>query len=316
MQTPYSTHGLALRSSFALPGMTPGAAEGLPSLSLQMRTPAQLDELWSGAIGAPTWQGRLGDGMDLTLEQGVADDALFSYGDRARFRLDPTGMTLDCAPSQAGLDWQRTLISKVLPTISMMRGYEALHAGVVDTPDGVVAIAGPSGAGKSTLVVELLRRGRVLFADDVLTLQSTEGTVWAHPGSPHMNLDESLPVAVDPLTLGDTLGFLAGERWLKVHRTVDRPRPVHMVCLLQRGPGLALETRRSPANPLLLTPYVIGLPSDSERERSRFSLYADLIESATLLCLTASFDHRPEQLADLLEHELAGAPQAAAGALA
>jgi serine kinase of HPr protein (carbohydrate metabolism regulator) len=55
---------------------------------------------------------------------------------------------------------------------------------VVDSAEGVVAIAGPSGSGKSTLAIELLRRGWPLFADDVLTLDHTEGAVRAHPGTP------------------------------------------------------------------------------------------------------------------------------------
>ena len=62
---------------------------------------------------------------------------------------------LDCAPCDSGLDWQRALISKVIPSISVMLGYEALHAATVESPQGVVAIMAPSGAGKSTLALEL-----------------------------------------------------------------------------------------------------------------------------------------------------------------
>ena len=111
--------------------------------------------------------------------------------------LDPGMRRLDCAPVQPGLAWQRALVTEVLPAISVMRGDEALHAAAVDSPDGVVAIMAPSGAGKSTLAVELLRRGRPLFADDVLILEQIEGAVRAHPGSPHMNLAESLPGPID-----------------------------------------------------------------------------------------------------------------------
>ena len=46
---------------------------------------------------------------------------------------------------------------------------------------------------------------------------------------------------------------------------------------------------------------MLGLSSDPERHRSRFRLYADLTESATLVRLTASLEHRPEELADLLD---------------
>jgi len=317
MQRTYVAHGLELRCSFPLPGMTPRVAEEeLPELVLDLTTPAQLDTIWSAPDGPPVWRGRLGDGCDLTIEQGTAEDLLFAYGDRARFRLDAQRQSLACAPRQASLDWQRALIGKVLPSISVMRGYEALHAGAVDSPEGVVAIAGPSGSGKSTLAIELLRRGWPLFADDVLTLDRTEGAVRAHPGTPHMSLAESLPDAIDPQTLGATLGILAGERWLAAQTTTKHPRPVRMVCLLERGPSLPLETHTLPSNPLPLAPYMLGLSSDGERQRNRFCLYADLMESATLVRLTAGFEHRPGQLADLLEQALARRPELVAGAIA
>jgi hypothetical protein len=316
MQTRYVAYGLELRSSFPLPGMTPSTAEGLPFLALELTTPEELETAWSAPDGPPVWRGRLGDGCDLTIEQGTAEDLLFAYGERARFRLDAAKTTLDCAPSQDGLHWQQALIGKVLPIVSVMRGYEALHAGVVDSPEGVVAIMGPSGSGKSTLAIELLRRGWPLFADDVLTLDRTGGAVRAHPGTPHMNLAESLPDAIDPQTLGTTLGILAGERWLAAHTTTKHPRPVRMLCLLERGPSLPLETHTLTSNPLLLAPYMLGLSADAERERSRFCLYADLMESATLVRLTASLEHRPEQLADLIEQALARRPELIVGGIA
>jgi hypothetical protein len=304
-------------------GADGATADGLPSLALELLEPAELEEAWSGSEGPPEWRGRLGDGLDLAIERGAGGDLLFSYGDRApseddraRFRLHPGMRRLDCAPARPGLDWQRTLIAKVLPTISVMRGYEALHGAAVDSPEGVVAIMAPSGTGKSTLAIELLRRGRPLFADDVLTLERTPGAVRAHPGTPHMNLAESLPEAIDPQTLGATLGILAGERWLAAHTTAQHPRPVRMLCLLERGPDLPLEIHTLPANPLPLAPYVLGLSTDAERQGSRFGLYADLMESAALVRLTAGFEHRPEQLADLLEQELAGRPEPVAGGIA
>ena len=309
MDTSYVAFGLGLRSSFPLPGMVSGEAEELPSLELELRTPEELERAWSGPDGPPIWRGRLGDGCDLTIEQGIAEDLLFAYGDRARFRLDAGCQSLICAPSQTGLDWQRALIGKVLLNISVMRGYEALHAGVVDSPDGVVAIAGPSGSGKSTLAIELLRRGWPLFADDVLTLDHADGEVRAHPGTPHMNLAESLPDGIEPQALGTTLGILAGERWLAARTTTNHPRPVCMVCLLERGPSLPLEIQTLPSNPLQLAPYMLGLSIAAERQRSRFWLYADLMESATLVRLTAGCEHRPEQLADLLEGALARQPE-------
>jgi hypothetical protein len=294
--------GLDLRASFPLPGMEQDeSGDGLPSLDLELSSDGQMPAAWSGCDGPPEWRGRLGDGLDLVIERGVEGDVLFSYGERAHFLLDESGKRLDCVVHVEGLDWQRAMLSKVLPSIAVMRGYEALHAAAVDSPEGVVAIMAPNGMGKSTLAFELLQRGWSLFADDVLTLERSRGSVLAHPGTPHMNLDGS----TDPHATGDTLGILAGERWVRMHAITTRPRPVRLLCLLERGPGLKLEARPEPSNPLTLAPYMLGLSTEIERQRDRFGLYADLIESATLIRLTGGLEHRPEQLADLIEPALA-----------
>jgi hypothetical protein len=316
VRTPYVAYGLALNSSFPLPGMRSRTEVGLPSLTLELTPAAELERAWSGTDGPPLWRGRLGDGCGLTIEQGRAGDLLFVYGERARFRLDEHLLELACTPVEAGFDWQRALLSKVLSSISVMRGYEALHAAVVDSAEGVVAIMGPSGAGKSTLATELLSRGWPLFADDILTLDHTDRNVRAYPGTPHMNLARDLPEERDPQALGTTLAILAGERWLAADATTDESRPVRMLCMLVRGPSLPLEARALPASPLALAPYMLGLSSDFERQRNRFCLYADLMESATLVRLTASLEHRPEQLADLVEQALIHRPELTAGRIA
>ncbi len=317
MSTHYAAYGLHLDSSFALPG-TPAAAlplDGLPRLALTLTEPAELERAWSGACGPPEWRGRLGDGLDLVLERGNDGDRLFAYGDRARFRLDADMCRLECAPTHVGLDWQRALIGKVLPAIGVMRGYEALHAAVIDSPEGAVAIMAPSGSGKSTLAIELLGRGWPLFADDVLVLEDADGAVRAHPGTPHMNVAEHPSNSIDPRTLGDTLGILAGERWLAVANSTTVTRPVRLLCMLERGEGLTSETRTLGSNPLPLAPYMLGLSEDPERQRARFGLYADLIESTPLVKVSAGLDREPRELADLIEGVLAHEPALSASGI-
>jgi hypothetical protein len=316
MEIFYAAYGLRLVSSFALPGMPPASGESCsPSLALGLVTATDLERAWSGASGPPEWRGRQGDGRDLVIERGSAGDLLFTYGELARFRLHPQMRRLDCAPLDSGLDWQRVLIGKVIPSISVMLGYEGLHAAAVDSPDGVVAIMAQSGSGKSTLALELLSRGWSLFADDVLTLSEAGGAVRAHPGTPHMNLAEHLPDAIHPQTLGETLGILAGERWMAAGNATSETRPVRMLCLLERRPAQTLGIDTLPPNPLLLAPYMLGLASNPERRRSRFCLYADLIASATLVRLGAGLEHPPGRLADLLEQSLAHPTEPVAGAV-
>lgn len=310
----YIAYGLYLKSSFELLGTKPAVSIGheLPTLGLSLLEPGELEQKWHPA-GPPEWRGRLGDGCDLVIEPGTGGDVLFTYIDptatqeRARFRLRDSMRQLDCAPRQSGLDWQRALIGKILPSIAVMVGYEALHAASVESDEGVVAIMAPSGTGKSTLAIELLRRGLPLFADDVLVLGGDSSTARAHPGTPHMNI----ALTADSHELGVTLDVLNEERWIAAHATTKGPREVRMLCLLERGPNLPLRALPLSPNPIVLAPYMLGLSLDVKRQRSRFGLYGDLLESATLIRLTAGLEHRPEQLADLVERALVQRPETA-----
>jgi len=302
MSAGYVGYGLSLHSSFPLPGMAQTRLEGPPSLGLALEAPAELEAAWSGPVGPSPWRGRLGDGQVLTIERGVEGDLRFAYGDRACFRLNPTGDRLGCAPRDARhLDWQRVLLSRVLPNVSIAHGNEALHACAVETPLGVVAVAAPSGTGKSSLARELMRRGWPLVADDVLILSRGVDAIEAQAATPHMNISADAGGSDD---LGETLANLAGESWFAARRTANGARRVAAIVILERGPGLALETRSLPRTPLALAPYMLGLPDDEGRDASRFALYSDLVESARLMQLSGGPEDRPEALADALESSL------------
>jgi hypothetical protein len=315
-----AAHGLRLSSTFELPGMRPATHESmaLPELAIARVEPAELERAWRGSSGPAEWRGLLGDGRELTIERGVSGDVLFSYGEEARFHLDARMRRLDCAAVGHGLGWQRALIGKVIPAISVMRGYEGLHAAAVESPDGVVAIMGPSGAGKSTLALELMRRGWPLFADDVLVLSHAYGVVSAHPAGPHMSVAQSLPGELDAEALGSTIAALDGELWLAASASTPAAerRPVAMLCVLERGPGLSLELEALAPTPLPLSPYVVGLSSNPKRQRSRSSMFADLLGAATLVRVSADLDDSPAELAELLELGLARQGQPTVGELA
>lgn len=318
MDARYVGYGLALRCSFPLPGMSrthDGSA--LPSLALELLGPAELTEAWSGVDGEPLWRGRLGDGSDLTLERGLAGDLLFSDGIRARFLLHPDGASLACAPEHAGLDWQRTLLTKVLSCVALLRGYEALHASALGTPWGTLAIAAPSGMGKSTLALELIRRGCRLLADDVLVLSPAPAGVLAHPATPHMNLAANPSWCSSPDDVGRTLGVLGRERWVAAHATARDPSPLRAVFMLERAPGLSLDVAPLTPSPLPLAPYMLSLPADAERARARFELYAGLAGTAALMRITAPEMAHPQDIVDLMEEAPLGRPAiVAAGASA
>jgi hypothetical protein len=307
MDKGYSAFGLALQSPFALPGMTPGESAVPSRIELALEAPAELERAWSGSRPARPWHGRLGDGHVLTIERGVEDDLLFGYSGGARFRLDADRTRLGCAPeSRDALAWQRVLVSRILPNVSLACGREGLHAAAVETPAGVVAIAAPSGSGKSTLAVELIRRGARPFTDDFLVLDRADGSICAHPGSPHLNLDRDAAAAFQREGMGAVLASFAGERWLEVAAAPSRPLRVAAIALLQREPELSLGAKALAPSPLPLAPYMLGLPDDEPgREPKRFALYSDLVETTAVLRLTAGIDDLPAAIADALERALA-----------
>jgi hypothetical protein len=189
--------------------------------------------------------------------------------------------------------------------VAIAAGYEALHASAVATERGVVAIVAVSGAGKSTLALELVRRGRALFADDTVVLGRGSGGIEAHPAGPFMNL----PAGSEPPP-GEDLGLLAGERWVAVADAARLPAPVAAIVVLERGPGQLLGVRPLRGTPLTLAPFALGLPDDRGRDASRFELYSDLLEETQMLRLTADLHHRPADLAETLERALCLAPRA------
>lgn len=311
MNEGYVAYGLSLRSSFPLPGMAPEELEGPPSLGIALEAPGDLEAAWSGPIGPSPWRGQLGDGQMLTIERGVEGDLRFAYGDRACFRLSPTGDRLGCAPRNAiQLDWQRVLLNRILPSVSIAHGNEALHACAVVTQRGVLAVAAPSGTGKSTLARELMRKGWPLFADDTLILSKGDEAVEAQAATPHMNIAAGNG---DSDNLGETLADLAGESWLAVHGASSGSRRVAAVVILERGPRLALGTKPLSGTPLALAPYMLGLPDDEGRDASRFALYSDLAESARLIQLSGGPADRPAALVDALERALSLSSPLAAG---
>jgi hypothetical protein len=258
----------------------------------------------------------VGDRTQLVIERGELGDILFTYGARARYRLDGAGEELHCAPWEEGLRWQQVLLGRILPNVAIARGYEALHASAVESPDGVVAIAAPSGMGKTTLALELTRRDWPLVTDDVLVLEDGLERVVAHPGPPHMNVADSQLNEGICREIGLPLAKHAGERWVALETCAREARPVCAVCLLRRGPGLPLRARPLSRGHLPLLPHMLGLRGDVSRERRRFSAYANLATGASLLELTCSAADSPATLAEVLEQAVMGAPVLASGGAA
>lgn len=250
----------------------------------------------------PTWPGTVDGGWTATIDGGSLAVERSSHGEH-RFKIDGATrfhLSVDlrrlAAPSLAStgdLGWWRVLLDSVLFTVGLLRGQDALHAGAVATPSGVLAIVAGSGAGKSTLLGELLRQGHGLVTDDILFLQSTGPEVIAWPGPPLLTLPGARAAG-----LGQVIGEIGAEVWLS-HPVVADSLPLRRVILLDRRPGQEPGTRAVDRSLVPLMTHFLNFPRTRERELGRFSLAARLAEQVELVAVEGNLDTSPQELAAL-----------------
>lgn len=220
-----------------------------------------------------------------------------AWGEHAAFHLDAAATVLLCGPvSVSEPGWRRVLLDSALTTVSLARGFEALHGTAVATDGGALVICAEAGGGKSTLCAELLRRGRALVADDIVALDRHEDGVRAYPAPPVV----SLPSACPPPPGTVELARFGDEMWLAVQDSVQHPLPLAEVVVLERRAGavLALEPVRD-ALPTLVA-HALDSGSAPERRARRFHLLADAAERVPVRRLTAGPAVTPSVLADVI----------------
>jgi hypothetical protein len=271
-----------------------------PSLRVCERSAADLERAWSGALSPPAIGHAMIDGSLWTVERGLDGDLRMRHP-LAKFHLDAAATVLRCAPARsANAAWRRLLLDTALATASLAR-YDALHAACVVRPGAAVAIAGEAGSGKTSLTLELIRRGAHFLADDIVTLESADGGVLAHPGPPMVNLDAA--TAADDLTV--RLHRIGGEWWARIRQPAARPAPIGCVIVLRRsgGPGPPmLEEIREPA--ALLLSHVLHSGTLPARLERRLTVVAHLARTARVLAVHVTDSAPPPLLADLLVREL------------
>ncbi|MEX2196007.1 MAG: hypothetical protein WD844_12040 [Thermoleophilaceae bacterium] len=291
--------GVDVSCDFELLGPPSPRTERGSGLEIRLAAASDVEAAWSGPAPERAVADLVQDGLPYRAERGAAGDHRFAYGDRATFHLSAGGRTLLCAPVDAGApEWRRVLLDSVLATVSLVRGYEALHAAAVLGPGGAVALLGRTGAGKTTLAAELLQRGLPLVCDDVLALSREPGggRILAHPAPPVMNLPAG--VLAPP---GRVLAAIRGETWLAVDGAASEPAPVAAVCLVDRRPGAQAAVVPGPASPLDLLVHGLRSGSAPERRQQRFELLSDLAARTPAYVLEADTRTSAAELADLLE---------------
>jgi hypothetical protein len=290
----YRLFGYPVASERAFPGAWNGGPADPEATVLTDRDlptwPDTVDGGWAGAS----------DGRTLTVERSSSGEHRFNIDGVTRFHLSVDLRRL-AAPSLASTDdlrWWRVLLDSVLFTVGLLRGKDALHAGAVATPSGVVAVVAGSGGGKSTLLSELLRQGHGLVTDDILFLQCTGAEVIAWPGPPLLTLPGPGVPGPPADGIGQVIGEIGAEVWLSVPVVADS-LPLRRIVLLDRRPGQEPRTRAVDRSLVPLMTHFLNFPRAPDRELGRFSLAARLAETVELVALEGSLDTTPQELAAL-----------------
>jgi hypothetical protein len=122
---------------------------------------------------------------------------LFRGGPRSgKFLVeDGTGITFERNSNADDQVLCAHLLASVIVALLRQRGQLVLHANVIMTPRGAIAISGESGSGKSTTQASLLKHGCQMVTDDITVLKfGAEREVVALPGIPKMNLCEDAAI--------------------------------------------------------------------------------------------------------------------------
>jgi hypothetical protein len=279
------------------------------TVRLELSTPAAVERAWSGPGEGPNWETVFPDGCFVRFQPGMAGDHRLAYGEQAAFHISPGADTLLCAPADpADPAWKRFLLDTGLWSVSLLRGYEALHASAVELPEGVVAFVAEMGGGKTSLAADFVRSGNPLFADDVVALRPADGEVRAYPGPPLMNLPLEQP-ETGPAEIGTVLATFDDEAWVAVANRANGPRPLAAVYLLHRRAGLEDAVEGVAPNVLDLLPHSIGFHHLRGRRRTRFEAFAELAASVPVFKLMADTATTPAAMAHLVRRSVAQAAE-------
>jgi hypothetical protein len=305
-ETKLEAFGLTFRCEFRLDRLPEGSL-GPVDVSVTLTTIPNAVGSFSGPVDPPIVRmASLGDGGTYRTERGRDGDHLITYDDIAAFHISADRRAIRCGPVVVDdVAWRRFLLDTVFGMTSLLHGFEALHAGAWVGPVGVVAVVAGAGGGKSTLLAEMVRRGHVMFCDDILALSARDRLILGHSGPPLMNLPPSLPDGTMSDRFGSVLGSFGDELWISIDRAAVPATPLAGVVFLERTSALATRVEElAPSSSLLLRHSLQG-DLDQARLAARFDLFSELARQARLCRVVAPLDVPSSEMADLLEDWLA-----------
>lgn len=292
--------GLEMSMDFSLPGASRSSGPRRPDVVLRYVDRSELAALED----EPRYLRYLHffEGCPYAMLEGADGDVLFHYRHRALFHLSSDLNVLRCAPATGeNRAWERVLMDTIFWTVSLLRGFELVHASAVRTPAGLVCFIAPSGGGKTALAAECIRRGATLFSDDILALDGSADAVVAYPGPPLMNLSGAMSLSdVGNATLLDRFD---DEQWVELDARSQDPQPVAAVVLAERVGGIPVCSKL-PASTITLLPHLITFPHLRHRARRQFELAGALAATSAVLRLTADPSAPASRLVELVEEKL------------
>lgn len=178
----YSLYGLTIAVPFSCPTLVPVVDGTVPDVTvIEGAVPYRLAE---AQVEFSNWQA-------------TPRSFLLCGGYRSgRFLVeDGRRIIMQRNPAAVEKRLSASLTTSVIAALMSQRGHMVLHASVVMTPRGAVAISGESGAGKSTTQAALLTRGCQMVTDDVTVLNwSHNGQMMVLPGFSNICLCEDAAV--------------------------------------------------------------------------------------------------------------------------
>jgi hypothetical protein len=147
--------------------------------------------------------------------------------------------------------FQTYLLGQVLSYALINQGLEPLHATVVVTGSGALALLGDCGYGKSSLAAGFLRAGGRLLTDDLLLLEEKNGGLLAYPSFPRIKL---FPEINQSILGGEADGNPMNPYTRKLviplgpHQFCSTPQPLKAILVLRpphpRSPSRRVTIRR------------------------------------------------------------------------
>lgn len=138
------------------------------------------------ALAPPGWD-EAAWSQSFTLDDG---STYLRWPNLFEFLISSDGRRISARPL-GDASWeafQTYLLGQVLSYALIKRGLEPIHATVVVTGSGALALLGDCGYGKSSLAAGFLRAGGRLLTDDLLLLEEKNGGLLAYPSFPRIKL--------------------------------------------------------------------------------------------------------------------------------